>query len=123
MQQIVFLLLLGTLAGFLSGMLGLGGAIVLIPGLIWMGYSQQQAQGTTILMLVLPVGALAAWHYFKAGQADIRGAIVLAAAFFLSSYFGAKTALVIRPEVLSKVFAVLLLLIALKMLFFTKTNP
>ena len=123
MQQIALLVLLGAVAGFLSGMLGLGGAIVLIPGLIWMGYSQQQAQGTTILMLVLPVGALAAWNYFKAGQADVRGAIVLAAAFFLSSYLGAKTALVIRPEVLSKVFAVLLLLIALKMLLFTKTNP
>jgi uncharacterized protein len=123
MQQIALLVLLGAIAGFLSGVLGLGGAIVLIPSLIWMGYSQQQAQGTTILMLVLPVGALAAWNYFKAGQADVRGAIVLAAAFFLSSYLGAKTALVIRPEVLSKVFAVLLLLIALKMLLFTKTNP
>lgn len=117
MQQMLLILLIGSVAGFLGGMLGLGGAVVLIPGLVWLlGYSQQQAQGTTILMLVLPVGALAAWQYYKAGQADVRTALVLGAVFFLSSYFGARTAMVVRPELLSKLFAFILLIIAVKML-------
>lgn len=110
--------LIGILAGFLSGMLGLGGAIIIIPALVLLGYTQQMAQGTTLLMLVMPVGALAAWQYYKGGNVDITASLILAAAFFVSGYFGAKFAMHIPQEMLRKVFAIVLVLIAIKTWFF-----
>lgn len=114
----IIIALTGVLAGFLSGMLGLGGAIIIIPALIMLGYTQQSAQGTTLLMLVMPVGALAAWQYYKAGHADIRAALILGLMFFISGYFGAKFAIHIPQELLKKIFALVLVVIAIKMWFF-----
>lgn len=120
-QQPITIALIGIVAGLLAGVLGLGGAIIIIPALVMLlGYSQQLAQGTTLLMLVLPVGALAAWQYYKAGNVDIRTALILAIAFFVSGFFGAKLANQIPQEILKKLFAFLLILIAVKMLFFEK---
>ena len=85
-----------------------------------LGYSQQMAQGTTLLMLVMPVGALAAWQYYKAGNVDVKTALILGIAFFMSGFIGAKFANQIPQEVLKKVFAVLLIVIAVKMLFLEK---
>ena len=120
-QQPVIVALIGIVAGLLGGMLGLGGAIIIIPALVMLlGFSQQMAQGTTLLMLVMPVGALAAWEYFKEGNADIRTALILGIAFFISGFLGAKLANEIPQHILKKVFAILLIIIALKMLFFEK---
>jgi len=70
--QIIIVGLIGLAAGVLSGLLGLGGAIVIIPALVMLlGFSQQMAQGTTLIMMVLPVGALAAWQYYQQGFVDI----------------------------------------------------
>ncbi|MEO9004456.1 MAG: sulfite exporter TauE/SafE family protein [Ginsengibacter sp.] len=121
-QQLIIIALIGILAGLLGGILGLGGAIIIIPALVMLlGFSQQMAQGTTLLMLVLPVGALAAWQYYKAGNADIKTAAILAVTFFVSGYFGAKMANSVPEEILKKLFAVLLIVIAVKMLFFEKS--
>jgi uncharacterized membrane protein YfcA len=116
--QMVLVGVIGLLAGVLSGLLGLGGAIVIIPALVMLlGYSQQMAQGTTLLMMVLPVGALAAWQYYQQGFVELKTALILAATFFVGGYFGAKFAMHIPQEIMKKVFAVVLLLIAAKMWF------
>ena len=121
-QQPIIVALIGIAAGLLGGILGLGGAIIIIPALVMiLGFSQQMAQGTTLLMMVLPVGALAAWQYYKAGNADVKTALILSVAFFVSGFFGAKLANHIPQELLKKAFAVLLILIAVKMLFFEKS--
>jgi uncharacterized membrane protein YfcA len=120
-QQTIIIILIGVTAGLLSGLLGLGGAIIIIPALVMLlGFSQQMAQGTTLVMLVLPVGALAAWQYYKEGSVDIKTALILSVSFFISGYFGAKFAGEIPQAALKKIFAVLLMVIAGKMLFFDK---
>jgi len=117
----LLLVLTGAVAGILGGMLGLGGAVIIIPALVMvLGYSQQTAQGTTLLMLSLPVGALAAFQYYKSGQVDVKASLVLAATFFVSGFAGAKLANVVPQDLLKKAFAVMLILIAVKMLFFDK---
>lgn len=120
-QQPLIVIIIGIVAGLLAGVLGLGGAIVIIPALVMLlGFSQQMAQGTTLLMLVLPVGALAAWQYYKAGNADVKTAAFLAVSFFISGYFGARLANHLPQDILRKAFGVLLILIALKMIFFER---
>jgi len=92
--QVIFsLAIIGLLAGILGGLLGLGGAIIIIPALVmWLGFSQQLAQGTTLLMMVFPVGLLASWQCYKNGEVNISASLILAAFFFLGGYFGAKLA-------------------------------
>ena len=120
-QQVVVVGLIGTVAGLLSGMLGLGGAIVIIPALVMMlGYSQQSAQGTALMMMVLPVGALAVFQYYQKGFVDVKAALVMAGFFFVGGYFGAKFATQIPQDVLKKIFAFMLVAIAVKMWLFDK---
>lgn len=117
-QQALILALIGALAGLLGGMLGIGGAVVIIPALVFfLGFSQQSAQGTTMLMLSLPVGALAAYQYYRSGFVDFRSSLLLAAFFFVGGFFGAKLAVHLPQETLKKAFGVLLLLLAVKILW------
>ena len=110
--------LLGTAAGLLGGLLGLGGAIIIIPGLVLMlGYSQQMAQGTALIMMVLPVGGLAAYQYYQEGFVDIKAALIMGAFFFVGGYFGAKFANQIPQDILKKAFSIMLLMIAAKIWF------
>jgi uncharacterized membrane protein YfcA len=102
-------------------LLGLGGAIIIIPGLVlFLGYSQLMAQGTALVMMVLPVGALAAYQYYKDGFVEIKPALIMAVFFFVGGYLGAKYATHIPQGVLKKLFAVMLIILAIKMLFFEK---
>lgn len=120
-QHIAIVALIGIAAGLLSGMLGLGGAIVIIPALVMLlGYSQQKAQGTALMMMVLPVGALAAFQYYQKGFVDVKAALVMATLFFIGGYFGAKFATQIPQDLLKKIFALMLVAIAVKMWFFDK---
>jgi uncharacterized membrane protein YfcA len=115
---VLLLLLIGVVTGIMAGMLGIGGAVIMIPSLVFiLGFSQQMAQGTSLAVMLPPIGILAAYNYWKAGQANIKFALILAAAFIIGSYFGSKLALNIPQSVLKKIFGVLLLLIAAKMLF------
>jgi uncharacterized membrane protein YfcA len=121
MNSSIIVALIGTIAGILSGMLGLGGAIVIIPALVMLlGYSQQMAQGTALMMMVLPVGAMAAFHYYQKGFVDMKAALLMAVFFFVGGYFGAKFATQIPRQVLKNTFAIMLMLIAVKMLFVDK---
>jgi uncharacterized membrane protein YfcA len=120
MSTITLLLLLGIglFTGFLAGMLGIGGGLVLIPGLVMiMGLTQQSAQGTSLAMMLPPIGIIAAYNYFKAGYVDIKFALILAGAFIIGSYFGSKIAVRLPEEVLKKIFGIFLFLVAIKMLF------
>jgi uncharacterized membrane protein YfcA len=102
----------------MAGMLGIGGAIIMIPALVFfMGLSQQAAQGTSLAVMLPPIGIIAAYNYYKAGEVNLKFALILAAAFIVGSYFGSKIALNIPPGVLKKIFGILLLLVAAKMLF------
>ena len=121
LQYLLIVALIGLAAGILSGLLGLGGAIIIIPALVlFLGYSQQSAQGTALLMMVLPVGALAAYQYYKEGYVEIKTALIMAVFFFIGGYFGARFATEIPQGLLKKLFAVMLIVLAIKMLFFEK---
>ncbi len=116
---IVFLLLLGLAAGMLSGLVGIGGGIILVPGLIYfLGFSQKMAQGTSLGILLLPVGILAVWQFHKAGYIDVKAVGLVALAFVIGGYFGSKITLALPQETVKKIFAILLLVISIKMLFF-----
>jgi len=116
-SMLLILLVIGALTGVMAGMLGIGGAIIMIPALVFfMGFSQQMAQGTSLAVMLPPIGIFAAYNYWKAGQANIKFALILAAAFIIGSYFGSKLALNIPQPVLKKIFGILLLLVAAKML-------
>ena len=115
---ILILLVIGIITGVMAGMLGIGGGLVVIPALVMvMGMSQQSAQGTSLAMMLPPIGILAAYNYYKAGHVDIRIALLLAVAFIVGSFFGSKLAIRIPQEMLKKIFGVFLLLVAIKMLF------
>ena len=115
---IIFYLVLGLVAGVLSGLMGIGGGIIIIPALVLIfGFSQQLAQGTTLALMVPPIGLLAAWAYYKAGFVDIRVAVFICLGFFVGGFLGAKCATAIPEQVLRKLFGLLLLLSSLKLLF------
>jgi uncharacterized membrane protein YfcA len=116
-SMLLLLLAIGIVTGIMAGMLGIGGAIIMIPALVFlMGFSQQMAQGTSLAVMLPPIGIFAAYNYWKAGQANIKFALILAVAFIVGSYFGSKFALTIPQPVLKKIFGILLILVAAKML-------
>ena len=115
--MLLILIGIGILTGFMAGMLGIGGAIIMIPALVFIvGLSQQTAQGTSLAVMLPPIGIIAAYNYYKAGEVNFKFALILAIAFLLGSYFGSKLALNIPQAVLKKIFGILLLLVAAKML-------
>ncbi len=114
---LILLLAIGVVTGVFAGMLGIGGAIIMVPALVFiLGFSQHMAQGTSLAVMLPPIGIIAAYNYWKAGEVNIKFALILAAAFLIGSYFGSKFALNIPQAVLKKIFGVLLLLVAAKML-------
>ena len=118
MTDIVLYLFLGLVAGVFSGLIGVGGGIIIVPALILLfGMSQHQAQGTTLALLVPPIGLLAAWTYYKQGYVDLRIATFICIGFFLGGFLGAKLATGLSSPVLEKVFGIALLLISLRMIF------
>jgi len=119
MGSVLLYLLLGLAAGVLSGLVGIGGGIIIVPALVlFFGLSQHQAQGTTLALMVPPIGILAAWTYYKHGDVDRRIAALVAAGFFLGGLIGARFATGLSNTVLEKIFGVSLLLVAVKMIFF-----
>ena len=117
MNEIIILLCIGLIAGMLSGMVGIGGGIVIVPALVYfLGLTQHQAQGTTLFMLVMPIGILGVMNYYKAGHIDIKTALLVASTFVIGSYFGSKFSIAIDQKMLKKVFGVLMLLLSIKMI-------
>jgi len=107
---------LGLLGGTLSGILGIGGAVLLIPALVYIfGFEQHTAQGTTLAMMIPPIGLLAMLEYYKAGHVNLKVAGIMCVGMFIGGYFGANIAAVIPAATLRKVFGILLLAIGMKM--------
>ncbi len=118
MNTYVILLAIGLIAGVLSGLVGIGGGIVIVPVLVYfLNFTQHQAQGTTLFMFMLPIGILGVFNYYQKGNVDFKTAFIMASTFFIGSYFGSKISLGTTQEVIKKVFGVIILLISLKMIF------
>jgi len=115
---LLILLLIGIITGALGGILGIGGAMILIPSLVYfVGFDQHEAIGTSLAVMLPPIGLFAAYNYYKAGQVNLKYALIIAAAFMVGSYFSSKIALKIPENVIRKGFSIFLVLIALKMFF------
>ncbi len=120
-ETIIIIILLGLAAGILGGMVGVGGGIIIVPALVYfLAFSQHQAQGTSLALMLFPVGILGVINYYKKGYVDFRYAGLLAIGFVVGSYLGSKFSLSLPQVTVKKIFAVLMLLVALKMLFLDK---
>lgn len=120
-ETIIIIILLGLAAGILGGMVGVGGGIIIVPALVYfLAFSQHQAQGTSLALMLFPVGILGVINYYKKGYVDFRYAGLLAIGFVIGSYLGSKFSLSLPQVTVKKIFAVLMLLAALKMLFWDK---
>jgi len=118
---ILLLLVVGVMAGMLSGLVGLGGGVIIVPALVYfLGFSQHQATGTSLGILLLPAGIFAVMNYYKKGYIDIKVVLLMFVGFLLGGYLGSKISLNVPEGTLKKVFAVVLLLIAGKVLFLDK---
>lgn len=121
-QLIITALLIGLAAGMLSGLVGVGGGIIMVPALVFfLHYTQHQAQGTSLAVLTLPVVILASLYYYhqcqKAGTPiDLKIVGLLGVGFIVGAFLGSKLALTIDQELLKKIFAVILFYTAFKML-------
>ena len=97
--------------------MGIGGGIIIVPALIYLfSFSQKMAQGTTLALLIPPIGILAAWTYYKAGYVDTKAAGFIIIGFVIGSYFIARYAVNINDTTLTKIFGVFLLVVAIKMI-------
>lgn len=116
-SNILLLLLIGFLAGFVGGALGLGGGIIIVPALIFLlGFSQHQAQGTSLMVLLFPVGFFAAVNYYRAGYVDWKVSIILMLAVVVGSYFGSKLSISLPDQLLKRIFGIFMLFISIKMI-------
>ncbi len=117
-SQMIILLLVGLMAGLLSGFVGIGGGIIIVPAMIYfLHLNQMQAQGISLAVLMLPVGILGVLNYYKAGHINFNYSFVIAAGFVVGSYFGSKYALKLPEYKIKFIFGLLLLFIAGQMLW------
>ena len=117
LQTVGVLIIIGLLAGILSGFVGVGGGIIMVPAMIWLlGYDQHQAQGTSLAVLMFPVVVLAVRNYWKQGMIDWKIVIVIAVAFVAGGYFGSKGALALPADTVKRVFGVIMLFVAIKLI-------
>ena len=118
MNEVLILLALGLIAGILSGMVGIGGGIIIMPALVYfLGFSQHSAQGTVLFMFLLPIGILGVFNYWQAGHVDWKVACIMATTFLVGSFIGSKTAIAIDQTTLKKIFGAVMFLVSLKMIF------
>ena len=121
MDTILILILIGLAAGLLSGMVGIGGGIVIVPALVYfLAFGQKDAQGTTLGLLLFPVGILGVIQYYKQGHVDFKVVAIIAAGFIVGSFLGSKISLSMSEERVKRFFAIVIMLVAIKMLFFDK---
>jgi len=120
-QTIIILVIVGLLAGMLSGLIGLGGGVIIVPALVYvLGFNQHQAQGTSLGILLLPAGIFAVMNYYKKGFIDVKVVLILFVGFLIGGWLGSSMSLSLPEGTLKKIFAIALILIAGKVLFFDK---
>ena len=119
-SALMLLIVIGLLSGSLSGLVGVGGGIIMIPLLIsFFGFTQLNAQGTAIFAMLPPIGILAAINYYQEGYVRWEYSLVIAIAFVVGGYFGSKISISISQHLVRQIFAIILFIVALK-LFFSK---
>jgi uncharacterized membrane protein YfcA len=116
-ETIALLIVVGLAAGVLSGLVGVGGGIIIVPALVFfLGFNQLQAQGTSLGLLLLPVGIFAVINYYKAGNIDLKVVGVMSIAFVAGGWIGSKLALRLDQETVKKIFAIVLFYTAFRLL-------
>jgi len=114
--EILILITVGLLGGFIAGTLGVGGGIIIVPALVFiLGMTQHEAQGTSLAMMLAPIGILAVLNYYKSGYVNFKFAIILMAAFVLGGYFGSLFAINLSALWLKRIFGVLMMVVGVKM--------
>ncbi len=116
-QTIFILFSIGISAGVLSGFVGVGGGILIVPGLVFLaGLSQHEAQGTSLFILSMPVVLLGVINYWKAGDVNWKYGLVIALTFFVGAYFGSKLSLKLEPGLVKFIFGLLMAVVSLKLI-------
>jgi uncharacterized membrane protein YfcA len=117
LTTVIILLVIGLLAGFASGMVGIGGGVVIVPALVYfLHLSQHEAQGVSIGMLLMPVGFLAAFNYYKSGNFNFSYSAIIGLSFVLGAFLGSKVSLNIDEVLMKRIFGVVMLLLSIKMI-------
>ena len=118
MIEIIILITIGLFAGAFSGVLGIGGGIIIIPALVYfLKMSQHAAQGTTLALMLPPITLMSTYVYWKAGHVDLRVCAYLCVGFLAGSYFGGKIAVILPAAILKKGFAIFLVCVAVQLFF------
>ena len=121
---ILLFVLIGLGAGVLSGLFGIGGGVLIVPALMFVaGMKPITATGTSLGALLLPVGALGAYEYYRRGNLDMRASLWVALGLFVGAWFGAKIALSLSPVALKRAFAVFLVAMAVRMWMAPSARP
>jgi uncharacterized membrane protein YfcA len=114
---ILLLLFIGLAAGFMSGLVGIGGGVIIVPMLVYfLAFDQKMAQGTTLFMFMFPIGILGVINYYKNGSIDIKTALIIMSTFVIGSYLGSKIAIKFDQDILKKIFGIFLALVAIKLI-------
>ncbi|MEM7771501.1 MAG: sulfite exporter TauE/SafE family protein [Cyanobacteria bacterium P01_A01_bin.37] len=122
--EVLLFLGLGLGVGTISGMIGIGGGVLITPALIYLfGFEQKIAQGTTLALLVPPIGILGAWAYYQQGLVNIKAASLICLGFVLGGLMGAKFAVDIEPNILRRVFGFAMLAISIRMIWSSFAAP
>ena len=122
LTTIIILIVIGLAAGMLSGLVGVGGGLIIVPSLIFfLAFSQKEAQGTSLGILLLPVGILAVTQYYQKGYIDLKVVLIVSAGFVIGGWFGSKMAVSLPAATIKKIFAVFMLITAFKMLVLDKS--
>lgn len=118
MNDILILLIVGLAAGFLSGIAGVGGGIIIVPALVFfLRFDQHLAQGTTLFMFLFPIGILGVMNYYKAGHVDWKAALVMCSTFIIGIYFSSKLVVSLDQATVKKIFGAIIVVLGAKMLF------
>jgi len=118
LNQIIILAIIGVVAGFVSGSMGVGGGVIIIPALVFfLGITQHEAQGTSVAVLSIPVAIVAAINYYKSGYVNFKFAAIIVLTFVIGGYLGSKFAVNVPEKVLKPIFGGLMLLVGIKMIF------
>ncbi|NNF01099.1 MAG: sulfite exporter TauE/SafE family protein [Bacteroidia bacterium] len=117
-MEILVILLIGVIAGVFAGFIGIGGGLIIVPALVFiLGMNQHMSQGTSLAMMLPPIGALAVYNYYKEGMVDIRVAAILCISFFIGGYIGSKFAIALPENTIKRIFGVIIILAGVKLIF------
>ncbi len=115
---LIILILIGLFGGIMSGFVGIGGGVIIVPALIYViGFPQHMAQGTSLFLMLPPIGILAFMNYYKAGQVNLVYGVVIAVAFILGGYFGSKLSLKLSPAIVKSIFGLVMAYVAFRMIY------